>query len=356
LRSVNLPTHNCCCNVAMSDEGCSTTSLGGAATSSASPSNPPLPPSAVGFVAVNTRNPAPFTNAPLGAGAVAPLAPAPPDTVAASSAAGTAAAAMLSPFSFNLNPLSSASNGGVPFPMCRPSTDDFVPFLNPVSLGTIAAAVAVALEPNPDDDIVQVRDKRKGPRAQHVARAPQQRGDTSKSQMADMLDTNAHLDPSSRHGKSFRPVYRIPGTMFEDVHRWIDENREEYGFQKNDFDCCGQPAIPLKLKLMASFFKLSTGLLDKGMASQIGCDEETMRRFFLRFIRTVSTVQGPKWIKLPSTLEQLQAHVETYDIPGGLPGCMGSIDCTHIGYCRARTSVKSWYAGFFCAFSVAGCR
>jgi hypothetical protein len=206
----------------------------------------------------------------------------------------------------------------------------------------ISAAVAIAQEPHPDDDIVQVRDKRKGPRHQYVARAPQLRGDTSKSQMADMLDTNDHLNPASRHGKSFRPVYRIPGTMFEDVYRWIDPNREAFGFQKRDHDCCGRPAVPLKLKLLASFFRLSTGLLDKGMASQIGCDEETMRVFFLQFIRTVSKEQGPKWIKLPSTAEQLAAHVATYDIPGGLPGCMGSIDCTHIGWCRARTSVKSW--------------
>ncbi len=217
----------------------------------------------------------------------------------------------------------------------------------------ISAAIAIALEPHPDDDIVQVRDKRKGPR-QYVARAPQQRGDTSKSQMADMLDSNDHLDTASRHGKSFRPVYRIPATMFEDVYRWIDQNRETYGFQKHDFDCCGKPAVRLKLKLLASFFRLSTGLLDKGMANQIGCDEETMRVFFLRFIRTVSKEQGPKWIKLPSTAEQLAAHVASYDFPGGLPGCMGSIDCTHIGWCRARTSVKSWQVAryFFWKFAV----
>ncbi len=254
----------------------------------------------------------------------------------------TAASAVFSPFSLSAS-LSSTSTSGFPIPKFRPSSEDFVSsILSPASLGMISADVAIALEPDPDDDIVQVRDKRKGPRNEYVPRAPQQRGDISKSQMADMLVSNDHLDTSSRHGKSFRPVYRIPGTMFEDVHRWIDQNREALGFQKYDFDCCGKPAVPLKLKTLASFFQLSTGLLSKGMAHQIGCDEETMRVFFLRFIRSVSTEQGPKWIKLPSTAEQLAEHVASYDYPGGLPGCMGSIDCTHLGWCRARTSVKSW--------------
>jgi hypothetical protein len=214
-------------------------------------------------------------------------------------------------------------------------------FLNPITLGLIVAVVAAAALVANQDGLPQIGDKRKGPHS-FQPRRQQQRGDYSKSQMADMLSTNDHLDPQSRHGKSFRPMYRIPASMFEDIYRWIDQNRERFGFQKQDHDCVGRRAVPLKLKLLACFFMLSTGLLPKGMAHQIGCDEETMRVCFLLFIRTISTELGAKWIQLPTTAEELAKHVSTYE-EEGLPGCMGSIDCTHIGWCRARTSVKSWY-------------
>ena len=149
--------------------------------------------------------------------------------------------------------------------------------------------------------------------------------------------------------------------MFEDLYSWMDANRLMFGFQKRDFDCTGLLAIPLKLKVLAGFFMLSTGLQAKGMAHQIGCDEETMRVFFKKFTRSIASL-APKWIKLPQTREevchahtfvlaffftpalQLEAHVATYE-GEGLPGCMGSIDCTHIGWTRCRTSVRSWYIG-----------
>ncbi len=215
-------------------------------------------------------------------------------------------------------------------------------------------------------------DKRRGPREEYVPRAKIQRGDHSKSQMADMLATGDHLRPESRFGKSFRPIYRIPASMFEDIYSWMDTNRIPFEFQKRDHDCTGLGAIPLKLKALAGFFMLSSGLQAKPMAHQIGCDEETMRVFFLKFNKALASLEKD-WIKLPETAEevrthtlyththkhtchthlhtspilQLQAHVATYagEDADGLPGCMGSIDCTHIGWTRCLTSVRSWYVG-----------
>jgi hypothetical protein len=241
-------------------------------------------------------------------------------------------------------------------------------FTDPVTIGLIAA-VSAALVVNhlatlSGAKVPQIRpDKRKGPRPEFRSRAKIQRGDHTKSQMADMLDTGDHLRPASRFGKMFRAIYRIPASMFEDIYTWMDENRLQFGFQKRDFDCTLLAAIPLKLKVLSGFFMLSTGLQAKGMAHQIGCDEETVRVFFLKFCKALASLEH-QWIKLPQTTDevcslhhpptprttrtsliwQLRAHVETY-ADEGLPGCMGSIDCTHIGWTRCRTSVRSWYIG-----------
>lgn len=239
-------------------------------------------------------------------------------------------------------------------------------FTNAVTIGTIGAVAAFLLfqQLQPALNVApQLRaDKRKGPRQEYRSRAKIQRGDHTKSQMADMLDTGDHLRPASRFGKTFRAIYRIPATMFEDIYSWMDVNRIPLDFQKRDHDCVGLIAIPLKLKVLAGFFMLSSGLHAKPMAHQIGCDEETIRVFFKKFTRSIASL-APKYIKLPQTRQevvchlhkfvlalfltpvlQLEAHVATYEAEG-LPGCMGSIDCTHIGWTRARTSVRSWYIG-----------
>ena len=182
-------------------------------------------------------------------------------------------------------------------------------FTHPITIGLISA-VSVALVLNHLSNTrrgsqPQIRpDKRKGSRMEFRSRAKIQRGDHTKSQMADMLATGDHLRPESRFGKMFRSVYRIPASMFEDLYSWMDNNRLVFGFQKRDYDCTGLAAIPLKLKALAGFFMLSTGLPCKPTGHQIGCDDETMRVFFLKFCKALASLED-QWIKLPETTAEV---------------------------------------------------
>jgi hypothetical protein len=180
-------------------------------------------------------------------------------------------------------------------------------FTNPSTIGIIGAVFAALVfnhlanirRGNPH--LPQIRpDKRKGPRTEFRSRAKIQRGDHTKSQMADMLSSGDHLIPESRFGKIFRSIYRIPASMFEDLYSWMDRNRLTFDFQKSDHDCTGLAAIPLKLKALAGFFMLSTGLQSQPMGHQIGCDGETMRVFFLKFCKALASLE-PQWIKFPET-------------------------------------------------------
>ena len=174
---------------------------------------------------------------------------------------------------------------------------------DPVTVGLIAAAVVSSVLVRRESVPQLKADKRKGPKP-YRERAKKQRGDYTRSQMAYMLETADHLRANTRFGKLFRPVYRIPASMYEDVYRWMDQNRLPLGFQKRDYDCCGEAAIPLKLKVLSGYFMLST-LSPKGMAHMIGCDEETMRVFFMKFVRAIASL-APKWIKLPTTHEEVR--------------------------------------------------
>jgi hypothetical protein len=166
-----------------------------------------------------------------------------------------------------------------------------------------------------------------------------ERKDYSHSQHAQMLLRGAHLNPVSRDFRDFRDVFRVPPAFFEEIDEFISRH-----YLKKTEDCVHQPAVPRKLKVLACFFMIGCGVSHKAMASVIGCDEETVRVFYLFFIDCIATQLAPRVIKLPSTQSELRAAVETY-ADEHLPGCMGSIDCTHIGWVRARAAQRSWFIG-----------
>jgi hypothetical protein len=134
-------------------------------------------------------------------------------------------------------------------------------------------------------------------------------------------------------------VYRCPPTFFEEIYAFFQRH-----YTKLPADCTGRPAIALNLKILACFFILASGLDHIHMASVVGCGEETMRNFYHFFLTTIVDHLGPTVIKFPQTQQELERSVETY-ADENLPGCMGSIDCTHIGWARARSSVRSWFVG-----------
>jgi hypothetical protein len=116
---------------------------------------------------------------------------------------------------------------------------------DPVTIGLIAAAVTTSVLLCPNSGVSQLRaDKRQGPKP-YRERAKKQRGDHTKSQMAHMLETGDHLRANTRFAKFFRPVYRLPAFMYEDISLWMDQNRLPFQFQKRDYDCCGEAAYPL---------------------------------------------------------------------------------------------------------------
>jgi hypothetical protein len=181
-------------------------------------------------------------------------------------------------------------------------------------------------------------DGRFGPKP-YRTRTQYARKDYSCSQAAQMLIHSWHLQPGTKDHRDFRSFYRVPPLFFERFHDWFLPF-----VPRQPGDCSGRPAVPFKLKLLHCFFMLAHGASALAVCNIIGCDDETMRNFFLEFIRNVEKHLAPLHIRLPETQEELAAAVSTYATES-LPGCFGSIDCTHIGWTRARAAVHSWYVG-----------
>ena len=72
------------------------------------------------------------------------------------------------------------------------------------------------------------------------------------------------------------------------------------------------------------------------VAKILNCGEETARQFFLAFIRGVSSKMYAEYVYVPELNK-----VEVGYRRSGLPGCVGSMDCTHVVWDRAAKKVNN---------------
>jgi hypothetical protein len=207
------------------------------------------------------------------------------------------------------------------------------PLLNADTLLMIARLLAEEFAEESGDEEEDVR------LPEPLTRRQWPRKNYAMSQQAQMLLNSTHHDSNSTDNRDFRATYRLPVVVFEEICDFVFPH-----YAKDTADCTGRPGVPFKLKVLMCFFILSTGMTFLAAAKIVGCDKETIRTFFLLFLRVGAKYLAPIWIKLPQTDEEVRSAVDTY-FEDNLPGCMGSIDCTHIGWTRARSSVRSWYVG-----------
>ena len=86
--------------------------------------------------------------------------------------------------------------------------------------------------------------------------------------------------------------------------------------------------IPIEFKVLASLRILGRDYYADDVAEILNCGEETARSFMLAFIRGVSKKMYSTHVYVPEG-EELDSVKEGYRRVG-LPGCVGSMDCTHV--------------------------
>jgi hypothetical protein len=224
-------------------------------------------------------------------------------------------------------------------------------------MATAHAMMDFILSSDSDEDGTEqpYRDRRFGPKP-FIPRPNQfPRKDFNFNQFAEMLRTGSHLDPRHKDSRDFRDIFRVPVAFFESKAAWFAERN-----RRKPRDCVGQPGVTLlcafagsshpfaavdfKLKILCCFYMLAHGVLALPMSFSIGCDQVTIREFFKWFLRTAAQDMEATYLRFPSCAEDIAACVATY-AGENLPGCMGSVDCTHIGWIRAPAAVRSWFIG-----------
>ena len=129
-------------------------------------------------------------------------------------------------------------------------------------------------------------------------------------------------DPKTHEGRLFRRRFRLPYPVFTYLVELCNRH--------NIFGSVYVSKIPIEAKILGSLRILARG----NCADEISelatatMGESTVNSIFKRFIAGMCTHIYPAFVKIP-TGELLEKILKEYaDI--GLPGCCGSMDCTHV--------------------------
>ena len=149
--------------------------------------------------------------------------------------------------------------------------------------------------------------------------------------------------PDGRQAKRFRRMFRIPYCVFDKTLLPLTIDRWFQTWKPNQVDCWGQTVGDLRLKLLGVLFALGTAATQFNVSSHTNLSEEVHRRFFIDWVTKMSSLKA-EYIYMPRDDTELKFVVGEYE-ELGLPGCIGSIDCVHIGWDNCPVQMKNMYTG-----------
>jgi len=143
-----------------------------------------------------------------------------------------------------------------------------------------------------------------------------------------LLNNTETRDPTSYLGRRFLRRFRIPAPFFLD---WLVPTAREvnlFNTNRNPKGSLRQEQIPLEIKLLICLRILGRGATNDDMSEPSYVSESYCGVIFRQFIVNFSRLFKEQFIKQPTTSE-LRSIMQAYALVG-FPGCVGSIDCTHI--------------------------
>ena len=174
------------------------------------------------------------------------------------------------------------------------------------------------------------------------ARKAQSESTWSRDYLMPALRETYLREPHGRDAKKFRRLFRVPYDLFVTLvltakERWWTEWTPE------KVDAVGKLVSSLELKVLGAFYVLGIGATQHQVGVQTNLSEEVHHYFFLSWIAKMSLIQK-EFIFMPTNEEQFERVVGEY-LTRGLPGCVGSVDCVHVGWDKCPSMYHNMYTG-----------
>ena len=157
-----------------------------------------------------------------------------------------------------------------------------------------------------------------------------------------MYVDNALISEDSDLRRQFRNRFRMP---YESYLELIEMCREDKHFRR----WCAQKinnkqSSPIELLLLGSLRYLGRGWTFDDIEESTAISKEVHRQFLHAFVRFGSTTLFQKYVSFPINFEEAKTHMAEFAL-AGLPGCVGSADCTHITTEKCEYNLKNHHLG-----------
>jgi hypothetical protein len=148
--------------------------------------------------------------------------------------------------------------------------------------------------------------------------------------------------PNGRLANQFRKLFHVPYVVFLDLMQVATNNWWQEWHEDNKCRA-GKLVSSLDLKIMGSLFVLAQGVSHLCASICSNISEEVHRSFFNKWIRDMLSIKD-EYIFMPQDDFTFRKVSQVY-ASRGLPGCVGSVDCVHIGWDRCPVQYKNMYTG-----------
>jgi hypothetical protein len=148
-------------------------------------------------------------------------------------------------------------------------------------------------------------------------------------------------NPNSKLGKDFRKDFRVPFKVFQFI---VDMAKSRNWMSVAVVDACGRTGIPIELQILGVLYILGGDHKFRSVEKLGNFSGESMRVFFIAFVSAFSCDLFDIWVCMPRTKAEIARITDQY-AKVGLPGCVGSIDCTHVGVDRMPAGLKNLLTG-----------
>jgi hypothetical protein len=150
-------------------------------------------------------------------------------------------------------------------------------------------------------------------------------------------------EPNGCDSLCFRQMFRVSYAIFQDRLLFLAMSRWWPTWRPDKIDVYAKPVADLELKLLGALFTLGTAATHYVVSTNTNISGEVYRTFYNQRIENMASIKE-EFVYMPRDMEEYTSVVGEYT-EMGLPGCVGSVDCVHIGWDMCPTQLQNMYKG-----------
>ena len=127
----------------------------------------------------------------------------------------------------------------------------------------------------------------------------------------------------------FRLRFRVPICFFYDLVERVRTAMSRDFFARWKNRPLSQPALPVKILVLAGLRMMGMGSMLDQLSEVTLISKDTINVFYKEFLRWGATDYFQLWVRPPNKIEEAKKVARVFGL-GGQPGCVASVDVTHI--------------------------